>query len=124
MPQRLLLISPSVKYPPPPGGGGMSAVSAVALSSAALSAAWLLLGSLLRRAVRQIAVLREAAGFDDVSARSGASSAGPLPTLSVVVTARDEAEAIETTVRRLLAQRYDDLEVIVVDDRSTDGTGG
>jgi len=101
----------------------MSAVSAVALSSAALSAAWLLLGSLLRRAVRQIAVLREAAGLDEVSARAGASSPGPLPTLSVVVTARDEAEAIETTVRRLLAQRYGDLEVIVVDDRSTDGTG-
>src|SRR6266850_8201033 len=54
----LLLISPSVKYPPPPERRRMSAVSAVALSSAALSAAWLLLGSLLRRAVRQIAVLR------------------------------------------------------------------
>lgn len=48
----------------------------------------------------------------------------PLPpTLSVVVTARDEADGIETTVRRLLAQRYPDLEIVVVDDRSTDGTG-
>ncbi|OLD66916.1 MAG: hypothetical protein AUI52_01970 [Acidobacteria bacterium 13_1_40CM_2_68_10] len=42
--------------------------------------------------------------------------------MSAVVTARDEAEAIETTVSRLLAQRYAGLEVIVVDDRSTDGT--
>lgn len=47
----------------------------------------------------------------------------PLPSLSVVVTARDEAGAIETTVRRLLAQRDPDLEILVVDDRSTDGTG-
>jgi glycosyltransferase involved in cell wall biosynthesis len=47
---------------------------------------------------------------------------GRLPALSVIVTARDEEAAIETTVRSLLAQRYPGLEVIVVDDRSTDGT--
>ena len=46
-----------------------------------------------------------------------------LPTLSVVVAARDEAAAIASAVRSLLAQDYPGLEVIVVDDRSTDGTG-
>ncbi len=51
-----------------------------------------------------------------------APAAAPLPSLSVVVTARDEAAGIETTVTRLLAQRYPGLEVVVVDDRSTDGT--
>jgi glycosyltransferase involved in cell wall biosynthesis len=37
--------------------------------------------------------------------------------------ARDEAATLETTVRGLLAQDYPGLEVVVVDDRSSDGTG-
>src|SRR5262245_48430087 len=44
------------------------------------------------------------------------------PRVSVVVAARDEAARIETTVRRLLAQEGVDLELVVVDDRSGDGT--
>lgn len=42
---------------------------------------------------------------------------------SVIVAARDEEARIEQTVRRLLAQRGVELELIVVDDRSTDRTG-
>lgn len=42
---------------------------------------------------------------------------------SVVIAARDEAARIEQTLRHLLAQHAVELEVIVVDDRSTDGTG-
>jgi hypothetical protein len=42
---------------------------------------------------------------------------------SVVIAARDEAARIETTIRHVLAQRDVSIEVIVVDDRSTDGTG-
>jgi glycosyltransferase involved in cell wall biosynthesis len=42
---------------------------------------------------------------------------------SVVVAAREEAARIEQTLRRLLAQRGVSLEVIIVDDRSADGTG-
>jgi glycosyltransferase involved in cell wall biosynthesis len=41
---------------------------------------------------------------------------------SIVIAARDEQARIEQTIRRLLAQRGMELEVIVVDDRSTDGT--
>ena len=44
------------------------------------------------------------------------------PLVSVIVPARDEEDDIERTVRSLLAQNYPELEVIVVDDRSTDGT--
>ena len=43
--------------------------------------------------------------------------------LSVVIPARNEEGAIERTVRAMLAQTYDTLEVVVVNDRSTDGTG-
>jgi glycosyltransferase involved in cell wall biosynthesis len=46
-----------------------------------------------------------------------------LPRLSVVVPARDEASAIGRAIGSLLAQDYADLEIIVVDDRSSDATG-
>jgi len=46
-----------------------------------------------------------------------------LPRLSVVVPARDEGSTIGRALGSLLAQDYPDLEVIVVDDRSSDTTG-
>jgi glycosyltransferase involved in cell wall biosynthesis len=45
------------------------------------------------------------------------------PLVSVIIPARDEAHIIERTVRAFLAQTYANLEVIVINDRSTDGTG-
>ena len=42
--------------------------------------------------------------------------------MSVIVPARNEAGTIETVVRTVLASEYPDLELIVVDDRSTDAT--
>jgi glycosyltransferase involved in cell wall biosynthesis len=45
------------------------------------------------------------------------------PLVSVIIPARDEARIIERTVRAFLAQTYANLEVIVVNDRSADGTG-
>ncbi len=45
------------------------------------------------------------------------------PRLSVIAAARDEADRIGAAARSLLSADYPDLEVIVVDDRSTDGTG-
>ena len=46
-----------------------------------------------------------------------------LPRLSVVVPARDEGSAIGRALGSLLEQDYPDIEIIVVDDRSTDTTG-
>ena len=46
-----------------------------------------------------------------------------FPRVSVIVPARDEERMIERAVRALLAQTYPALEVIVVNDRSTDATG-
>jgi hypothetical protein len=45
------------------------------------------------------------------------------PRLSVIVAARDEAEDMEAAARSLLAQDYPDLELVLVDDRSSDSTG-
>jgi chlorobactene glucosyltransferase len=49
-------------------------------------------------------------------------SPGPLPYLSIVVPARNEARSIERCVRSLLAQCWVDFQLIVVDDCSTDET--
>ncbi len=49
---------------------------------------------------------------------------GPAaPRVSIVVAARDEERSIETAVSSMLRQDYPALEVVVVDDRSTDRTG-
>jgi cellulose synthase/poly-beta-1,6-N-acetylglucosamine synthase-like glycosyltransferase/peptidoglycan/xylan/chitin deacetylase (PgdA/CDA1 family) len=45
------------------------------------------------------------------------------PPVSIVVPAYNEAEVIEAATRSLAASDYPDVEVIVVDDGSTDGTG-
>jgi glycosyltransferase involved in cell wall biosynthesis len=45
------------------------------------------------------------------------------PRVSIIVPARDEEADIEQGLTRLLALDYDNYEVIVVDDRSTDRTG-
>ncbi|MGK2859300.1 MAG: glycosyltransferase [Thermoanaerobaculia bacterium] len=49
---------------------------------------------------------------------------GFAPLVSVVIPARNEAEHIGTTVESMLAQSWTRLEVIVVDDLSTDATAG
>jgi cellulose synthase/poly-beta-1,6-N-acetylglucosamine synthase-like glycosyltransferase len=43
--------------------------------------------------------------------------------VSIIVAARNEERHVDGAVGTLLAQDYPDLEVIVIDDRSTDGTG-
>ncbi len=45
-----------------------------------------------------------------------------LPRVRVVIAARDEADRIAGSVRRLLRQQHVDLELVLVDDRSTDDT--
>ena len=60
---------------------------------------------------------------DSGTAPGSGALAGGRVRCSVVIAARDEEGRIEQTLRQLLEQRGVELEVIVVDDRSTDGTG-
>jgi chlorobactene glucosyltransferase len=53
---------------------------------------------------------------------AGRTCSEPLPSLSIVVPARNEQRQIEACVRSLLAQRHPNFEVIVVDDCSEDET--
>ncbi len=57
-----------------------------------------------------------------VRVRERLPDSGEVSSVTVVVPARNERERIETGVRRLLAQRGVDLHLVVVDDRSDDGT--
>lgn len=62
---------------------------------------------------------------DTVSLASySATPPGDPPLVSVIVPARNEARNIEACVRSILATTWPRLEVIVMDDHSTDGTGG
>jgi glycosyltransferase involved in cell wall biosynthesis len=47
----------------------------------------------------------------------------PQPQITVIVPARNEEQAIEQTLRSLLAQKGISFEILAVDDRSTDTTG-
>jgi cellulose synthase/poly-beta-1,6-N-acetylglucosamine synthase-like glycosyltransferase len=74
---------------------------------------WLIAAAVLGRGMLRLGSL------DDV-----APAADPdCPPLSIVVAARNEAATIEPAMRSLLSLDYPDLEVIAVNDRSTDGTG-
>ena len=45
------------------------------------------------------------------------------PSLSVIVPACNEADKLEPAVRTLLAEDYPDLQIVLINDRSTDSTG-
>lgn len=77
-------------------------------------ALWLLRYALVSSVFRRREVL---------TAASPAGLPDPPPTISVVVPARNEERNIEDCVHSLLRQDYPNLQVIVVDDRSTDATG-
>lgn len=47
----------------------------------------------------------------------------PPPLVTALIPAKDEADQIEKCVRSVLNQDYPNLNVITIDDRSTDGTG-
>src|ERR1700722_11615264 len=51
------------------------------------------------------------------------SDGGPLPSITVIVPARNEAQTIAPALRSLLATEGVALQIVAVDDRSSDQTG-
>src|SRR5512140_3360594 len=82
----------------------------------------LLLIPLLYWAIQAFATARLVRGVDRVGDLPVPERAA-WPRLSVVVPARNEGETIEPATRSKLAEGYPNLEVVLVDDRSTDATG-
>jgi glycosyltransferase involved in cell wall biosynthesis len=80
------------------------------------------IASLLGWAWRVVLARRHAPGMP-VLAREPLPEPTSYPRLSVVLAACNEEQSIEACVRSLLRQDHPDFEVVVVDDRSTDGTG-
>ncbi len=65
--------------------------------------------------------LRTTPSLDDIDV--AATTAASAPRVSIVLPARNEAAHIAACIRSIRASTWPDLELIVVDDHSTDGTG-
>jgi len=64
-----------------------------------------------------------AAQMPRLDPETAAPTPSPVPRVSVVIAARNEELDLPATLDDLLAQDYPDLEIIVVEDSSTDRTG-
>ena len=93
-------------------------VTLVFAGTAGLFLIWTLSALWHMRWVRRLAALDLLAGQE----QSGSASKRSVR-CSIVVAARDEEARVEQTIRHLLAQRGVEIQLVVVDDRSTDRTG-
>jgi chlorobactene glucosyltransferase len=91
----------------------------VTAQTLALGAVWLLASLNIVFALRSLQI-----AFGSTQSLRGTDPVddGELPLLSIIVPARDEERQIEPCVRSLLALQYPHVEIIVVDDRSSDAT--
>ncbi len=81
------------------------------LGASAILIFWLVAGWITLRGTRRLARL------------SIAPPAGVRSAVSVIVPARNEARVLPRSIASLVGQTFPDLEVIALNDRSTDGTG-
>ncbi len=98
---------------------GLTSISLLGAATAALSATpWVAAPMVLARRLRTTPSLDDI----DVTATT-ATTAAPVPRVSIVLPARNEAAHITACIRSIRASTWPDLELVVVDDHSTDGTG-
>jgi hypothetical protein len=86
--------------------------SAVTALAGVVACAWVILAAQTALGVRRVPHLSSVAPV----------AAATLPSVSLLVSARDEAEKMPAALRSMLALDYPTYEVIVVDDRSGDAT--
>src|SRR5882724_5152416 len=83
----------------------------------------LLLLATLTTLVLAAALVDFATGYRRLRFLKDVMPARTVPPMSVIAAARNEARGIEAAVRSLLRLDYPALEIIIVNDRSTDETG-
>lgn len=84
-------------------------------------AAWLLALAWMAKLVETVVGIRRVPNL--LAGRDAADGDAALPSVSVIVPARNEAAGIRECLHSLLAQEYSGLRIVAVDDRSTDATG-
>lgn len=67
--------------------------------------------------------MRNIARLSDQPETGAANSKGEWPSVRIVIAARNEARDIEPAVRSVLAMDYPKLDIVAVNDRSSDATG-
>jgi len=82
--------------------------------------AWLIALSWWSKAIPAMLYLRR---VPDLLRLAKETAPPSLPSITVVVPARNEEQAIAETLRSLATQDYEWMQVIAIDDRSTDSTG-
>ena len=92
----------------------MTAAGLATIGVAAAALCWLEAGLSASRGNRRVPGLKSVESLRDEE----------LPALTVIAAAKDEARHIEEAARSLLAQEYPGIGFLIMDDRSTDGTGG
>ncbi|MDE1152046.1 MAG: glycosyltransferase family 2 protein [Micavibrio sp.] len=85
-----------------------------------IGGAWLVAAAWMHRAANMVWGMP---ALPDLTGPDWEIGPGLMPRLAVVVPAKDEAESLEATLETLRQQEYPYLQVVVVDDRSTDATG-
>ena len=89
-------------------------INALTLLAWTIACVWIAIAVVFISACRKRSSLRP---------MSAPSQRSELPDLSVIVAAKNESTCIETCIRSLFRQDYPGLEVVAVNDRSTDDTG-
>ena len=84
-----------------------------------LAAGWILFGIVFLAAVPTVVVTMRRI----LPRTAGGELFSPLPSVSVIVAARNEERNIRSAMTSLLQSDYPSLQIIAVDDRSTDRTG-
>jgi cellulose synthase/poly-beta-1,6-N-acetylglucosamine synthase-like glycosyltransferase/peptidoglycan/xylan/chitin deacetylase (PgdA/CDA1 family) len=102
---------------------GQLLIAALAVARWATAALIALLGPIALLTVLRAVLVSALARRHATQWRRRAVDRSYAPAVSVVVPAYNEAKVIERSVRSLVGSDYPELEVIVVDDGSTDGTG-
>jgi glycosyltransferase involved in cell wall biosynthesis len=93
------------------------------MTSGQVTLLWVYVGIIAVWPIRYLVIRWAERRLDILTPGSPRYRAEPCPLVSAIIPAKDEEATLEGCLASVCAQDYANLEIIVVDDRSTDGTG-